>query len=77
MTPNTVRAFNDLGEVQCFARVDSAMRDGIVSFAKGLWRKSTFNGQTANALCPDTLSDLGGGACFNDARVEVALVARQ
>jgi hypothetical protein len=23
-------------------------------------------------LCPDTLADLGGGACFNDARVEVA-----
>jgi anaerobic selenocysteine-containing dehydrogenase len=73
---DTVRVFNDLGEVQCFARVDSSLRDGIVSLNKGLWRKSTFNGQTANALCPDTLTDLGAGACFNDARVEVVLVAR-
>ena len=32
----------------------------------------TQNGLTANALAPDTLTDLGGGACFNDARVEVA-----
>jgi len=25
----------------------------------------------ATALAPDTLTDLGGGACFNDARVQV------
>jgi hypothetical protein len=25
-----------------------------------------------NALTPDTLSDLAGGATFNDARVEIA-----
>ena len=31
-------------------------------------------GQTANALAPDALADLGGGACFNDARVQVALL---
>jgi hypothetical protein len=24
---------------------------------------------------PDTLTDLGGGACFNDARVQVASLA--
>ena len=38
---------------------------------KGLWRKHTANGYTANALAPDSLTDLGGGACFNDARVDV------
>ena len=27
----------------------------------------------ANALAPDTLTDLGGAACFNDARVQVEL----
>ncbi len=27
---------------------------------------------TANALVPDSLTDLGAGACFNDARVQVA-----
>ena len=29
------------------------------------------NGTTATALAPDTLTDIAGGACFNDARVEV------
>jgi anaerobic selenocysteine-containing dehydrogenase len=30
---------------------------------------------TATALVPDTLTDLGGGACFNDARVQVESLA--
>ena len=38
---------------------------------KGLWSRHTEDGATANALCPDGLTDLGGGATFNDARVEV------
>ena len=54
------------------SRVTAAIRQGTVSLPKGLWRRSTRNGFTATALAPDTLTDLGGGACFNDARVEVA-----
>ncbi len=38
---------------------------------KGLWRRAVGGGLTANAFAPDTLSDLAGGACFNDARVDV------
>jgi len=71
-----VRVFNELGEVQCPAGLTSDIRPGTVSLAKGLWRKSTYNGSTSNALVPDTLTDLGGGACFNDARVQVALLGR-
>jgi hypothetical protein len=48
-----------------------------VSFSKGVWRKNTYNGSTSNALVPDSLTDLGGGACFNDARVQVAVLGRQ
>jgi hypothetical protein len=48
------------------------VRRGIVSLPKGLWRKSTLNGFTANVLAPDTLTDLGLGACFNDARVQIS-----
>jgi len=66
-----VRAFNRLGEVATIARVTPEVRPGVVRLPKGMWAKHTINGRTANALCPDTLSDLGGGACFNDARVEV------
>ena len=50
---------------------------GTVVLPKGLWRKHTANGYTANALAPDTLTDLGGGACFNDARVQVAIAQGQ
>ncbi|MBI3491144.1 MAG: molybdopterin-dependent oxidoreductase [Acidobacteria bacterium] len=67
-----VRIFNDLGEVHCTLSVASSIRPGVVSLPKGLWRRSTRNSATGTALVPDTLTDLGGGACFNDARVEVA-----
>jgi anaerobic selenocysteine-containing dehydrogenase len=67
-----VRVFNDLGEVQCPLQVSASIRPGIVSLPKGLWRRSTRNSFTATALAPDTLTDIGGGACFNDARVQVA-----
>ena len=47
-----------------------------MSLPKGLWARSTFNGATANALVPDTLTDIAGGACFNDARVQVELLGK-
>ena len=71
-----VRVFNELGEVQCPVGVNKDIRRGTVSLPKGLWRKSTFNGSTSNALVPDSLTDVAGGACFNDARVQVALLGR-
>jgi anaerobic selenocysteine-containing dehydrogenase len=71
-----VRVFNDLAEVHCQLTVAPSIRPGTVSLPKGLWRRSTGNGSTATALVPDTLTDLGGGACFNDARVQVATLAR-
>jgi anaerobic selenocysteine-containing dehydrogenase len=70
-----VRMFNDLGEVHCTLSVLPTIRPGTVSLPKGLWRRSTRNGYTGTALVPDTLTDLGGGACFNDARVQVASLA--
>ena len=69
-----VRIFNALGEVRCGLQVGTWVRPGTVVLPKGLWRKHTANGYTANALAPDSLTDLGGGACFNDARVDVRSV---
>jgi anaerobic selenocysteine-containing dehydrogenase len=66
-----VRIFNELGEVHCEASITPEIRPGTLSLPKGLWAKSTFNGATANALVPDTLTDIAGGACFNDARVQI------
>jgi anaerobic selenocysteine-containing dehydrogenase len=51
--------------------VDDELRPGVASMPKGLWCSATPEGWTANAFAPDTLSDLAGGARFNDARVEV------
>jgi anaerobic selenocysteine-containing dehydrogenase len=67
-----VRVFNPRGEVHCRVRVTTDVRPGVAALPKGLWSHNTDNGLTSNALCPDTLADLGGGACFGDARVEVA-----
>ena len=67
-----VRVFNTLGEVQCPVKIEATIREGTVSLPKGLWRKSTWNQLTSNVLVSDALTDLGGGACFNDARVQVA-----
>jgi anaerobic selenocysteine-containing dehydrogenase len=63
--------FNAQGEVQLAARVTPLVRRGTVSMPKGVWRRNIPNGLTSNALVPDTLTDLGGGACFNDARVQI------
>jgi anaerobic selenocysteine-containing dehydrogenase len=71
-----VRVFNALGEMHCPVALSQDVRPGTVSLPKGVWRKNTYNGSTTNALCPDTLTDLGAGACFNDARVQVAVLGR-
>jgi len=68
---DAVRVFNELGEVRCHAQVSDRVREGVVSMAKGAWMKASANQRTATALCPQT-AGTAGGACFNDARVEVA-----
>lgn len=71
---NDVRVFNSQGEVRVRARVTALVRPGTVSIPKGIWRRHTSNGWTSNVLVPESLTDLGGGACFNDARVNVEKV---
>lgn len=66
-----VRVWNDLGEVRTTARLNADLRQGVMLLPKGLWSRHTQTGTTSNALSPDTYADLGEGACFNDARVEV------
>ncbi len=68
---DTVRAWNQTGEVLCIAKITD-VRPGVCVLAKGLWRKHTANGYTSNALIPGAYADLGGQAAFNDARIQVA-----
>ena len=62
---------NGQASITVAVAVDDAIRPGVASIPKGLWCKATPEGLTANAFAPDTLSDLAGGARFNDAMVEV------
>ena len=73
---DSLRVWNALGEMQIKAHLTPLVKAGIVTMPKGVWRRNTANGYTSNALTPDTLTDLGGGACFNDARVEVRKIER-
>ncbi len=77
-TGDRLRVFNGLGEVHCLAKVTDQVRPGVVFLPKGLWSHSTLNGRTSNALVSDAFTDVGGGATFNDARVQVGpLVDRE
>jgi anaerobic selenocysteine-containing dehydrogenase len=73
---DVVRVYNAMGAVECPMTIGTWVRPGTVALPKGLWRKSTKNQFTGTTLVPDSLTDFGGGACFNDARVEVALMER-
>jgi anaerobic selenocysteine-containing dehydrogenase len=68
---DTIRVYNDLGEVRCAAKMSDDLPPGVCSLPKGLWRRHTRNGFTANALIGQGLADLGGQATYNDARVQV------
>ena len=68
---DAVRVFNALGEIRSTVTLGTWIRTGTVALPKGLWRRHTANGLTTNALVSDSLTDIGGGACFNDARVQV------
>lgn len=70
-----IRVFNDLGEIRCGLTITPIIRPGTVALPKGLWRESTANGASATAVVPDALTDIAGGACFNDARVEVERIS--
>jgi anaerobic selenocysteine-containing dehydrogenase len=67
-----VRMWNDLGEVYLRLRVTDRVPPGVVVTLKGAWMRTTENGQTVSALCPSHHADIADGACFNDARVEIA-----
>jgi anaerobic selenocysteine-containing dehydrogenase len=68
-----VRVHNDLGEVVVRLRVSDEVRPGVASLPKGIWNRHSKNGRVGNTLVPDDISAASGGACFNDARVEVAM----
>ncbi|HET9317906.1 MAG TPA: molybdopterin oxidoreductase family protein [Vicinamibacteria bacterium] len=67
-----VRTFNDRGAFLARARVSDAARPGVVVGLSIWWSKMCPGGRNANAVTSQELTDMGGGATFYDALVEVA-----
>jgi anaerobic selenocysteine-containing dehydrogenase len=67
-----VRVWNELGEVRLPLKISEGVPRGVVSSLKGAWFRSSDNMQTVSALAPAHHADISEGACYNDARVEVA-----
>jgi anaerobic selenocysteine-containing dehydrogenase len=66
-----VRTFNDRGAFLARARVSDAARPGVVVGLSVWWAKMCPGGRNANAVTSQELTDMGGGATFYDALVEV------
>jgi anaerobic selenocysteine-containing dehydrogenase len=66
-----VRAYNDRGAFLAKARVSDAARPGVVVGLSVWWAKMCPGGRNANAVTGQDTTDMGGGATFYDALVEV------
>lgn len=66
-----VRIFNDQADVIMPVSVSDKIRSSTLYVPKGAWLKSSSTGQTINALIPGHKADIAGGACYNDATVNV------
>jgi anaerobic selenocysteine-containing dehydrogenase len=70
-----VRAFNDRGALVLTARVSDRPRPGVVVALSIWWRKLSPDGNNANALTGQALTDMGRAATFYDTLVEVERVS--
>jgi len=66
-----VRVFNGRGSLRLTARVSTRSRTGVVVALSIWWRKLSPDGNNANALTGQALTDLGRAATFYDCLVEV------
>ncbi|HVO89259.1 MAG TPA: molybdopterin-dependent oxidoreductase, partial [Casimicrobiaceae bacterium] len=67
----SVRVFNDRGSFLASARVTDRARHGVVVAPSVWWRKLTPDGENANAVTSQALTDMGRAATFYDCLVEV------
>lgn len=66
-----VRIWNNRGECELTASVGTQVLPGVV-VSQGLWADMPGKKQLINALTPDRVSDMGGGATFFSGRVDIA-----
>ncbi|MBA2735068.1 MAG: molybdopterin oxidoreductase family protein [Acidobacteria bacterium] len=66
-----VRAFNERGSCELSAVVTTRAREGVVVSPSVWWNKLSPGGVNINQLTSQQLTDMGGGATFYDALIEV------
>lgn len=66
----TVRIWNDRGECELVVSVGEQVLPGVV-VSQGLWSDMPGKKQLVNALTPDRIADMGGGATFFSGSVNV------
>ncbi|MFL6556087.1 MAG: molybdopterin oxidoreductase family protein [Bacillus sp. (in: firmicutes)] len=70
---DTVRVWNHRGECILKAAVGDSVLPGVV-VTQGLWADAAGTKQLVNALTPDRIADMGGGATFFSGRVSVGKI---
>jgi anaerobic selenocysteine-containing dehydrogenase len=69
-----VRAFNERGMCELRAVITTRARPGVVVSPSVWWNKLSPGGTNINQLTSQSLTDMGGGATFYDALIEVEKV---
>jgi anaerobic selenocysteine-containing dehydrogenase len=72
---DSVKVYNDRGEIFLRARVDGTVQPGVVS-ARLNWAKLSSGSTNINVLTSEKLSDLGNSATFYSVLVEVESASR-
>jgi anaerobic selenocysteine-containing dehydrogenase len=65
-----VRIWNDRGECELSVSIGETVLPGVV-VSQGLWADTPGSKHFVNALTPDRIADMGGGATFFSGRVDV------
>ncbi len=71
---DALKVYNQRGEVFLTARIKNRVRKSVVCMPQGFWSSLMKEGSSANALTHDALTDMGGSAALQEARVEVIKV---
>jgi anaerobic selenocysteine-containing dehydrogenase len=70
-----VRVWNERGEIELPASVGEDVLPGVV-VSQGLWADSPGSKRLVNALTPDRVADMGGGATFFSGTVQVEKIRK-
>ena len=70
-----VRVFNDRGAFTVVAKVGTKARSGVLVAPSIWWLKKSADGENANAVTSDALTDIGRGATYYDTAVDVTLAS--